>query len=260
MQMTSSRWPEAAVLALTLMAMGATRSEAQINTSLTDHDRAEIQALSVTYLRALLGCAAEEYADLFATPGGYFGSPVRGEVRDRASLMEMVRSYDRCDAPAPTAQAGPPPPAGLIEPAPEGARARIPYSANGGYYDDVYVRTPAGWRFKSRNVISDQEAALGFLAQDAIAIRHLAGDDHGHYENLYGAQNGAVNPRGIGVAGPDTRPFRTSGLRLTIQPDGTVTGLAYLRDNGGHYEDVYMRTPQGWRIKERTHIPAVGAR
>ena len=34
-----------------------------------------------------------------------------------------------------------------------------------------------------------------------------------------------------------------------------MTGLAYLRDNGGHYEDVYMKTAEGWRIKERKYVP-----
>src|SRR5438105_4522985 len=52
----------------------------------------------------------------------------------------------------------------LIEPAPEGARGKVyllvidiaqngkPTSINmGGHYEDVYVKTPAGWRIKSRN-------------------------------------------------------------------------------------------------------------
>lgn len=232
--------------------------------TLTDRDRAEIQALSVIYRRALLRCEAEVYADLFATPGGYFASPVRGEVREKSSLMEMVLSYDRCGSPATVVSAGPNGPTPLatptIEPAPEGARARIPYGAGGGYYDDVYVKTPKGWRFKSRAVVSDTELSLTFTAQDAIEIRQLAGDDHGHYENLYGDENQAISPRGIGVAGRDTRPFRTSGLRLTVQPDGTVKGLAYLRENGGHYEDVYVRTSQGWRITERQYVPPTGTR
>jgi hypothetical protein len=56
-------------LTVTMTVLGATRSSAQINTTLTEQDRAEIQALSTTYRRALFGCKAEEYADLFATPG-----------------------------------------------------------------------------------------------------------------------------------------------------------------------------------------------
>jgi hypothetical protein len=243
-------------LTLTVMALSLMRGDAQVNTSLTDKDRTEIQALSTTYRRALLGCAAEEYADLFATPGGYFGSSSRGEVRERHALMEMVLSYDRCHSAPASAAAGQPAatssPAPVIEPAPEGARARIIYSRGGGYYDDVYVKTPQGWRFKSRNVVSDEEAAAKLTTRDFIEIRQLAGDDHGHYENLYGDDK-KIGPRGL-TKGPDRRPFRTSGLRLTPVPGG-VRGTAYLRDNGGRYDDLYVKTPDGWRIKERVYVP-----
>src|SRR5688500_7177247 len=64
-----------AALTLTMAALASTSGQAQINTSLTDKDRAEIQALSVTYREALLTCRGAQYADLFATPGGYFASP-----------------------------------------------------------------------------------------------------------------------------------------------------------------------------------------
>ena len=241
---------------------GALRGGAQINTTLTEQDRAEIQALSVTYRRALFGCEADVYADLFATPGGYFGSSARGEVRERLALMEMVLSYDRCHTtPRPAAPEArtttptlPPP---VIEPAPEGAKARIINSRGGGYYDDVYVKTPKGWRFKSRNVVSDEEVAAGLTTRDFIEIRQLAGDDHGHYEDLYGAYDDKSHnaPRGINK-GPNL--FRNSGLRLTPTPEG-VRGLAYLRDNGGHYEDLYVKTADGWRIKQRIYVPAGGA-
>src|SRR5437667_5875139 len=144
----------------------------------------------------------------------------------------MVLSYDRCHTTTRTAPGEPrttlPPP--VIAPAPEGAKARIINSPGGGYYDDVYVKTPKGWRFKSRNVVSDSEAAAGLTTRDFIEIRELAGNDHGHYENLYGDEN-RVGPRGV-TTGPDR--FRTSGLRLAPGKDG-VRGLAYLRDNGGHY-------------------------
>jgi actinorhodin biosynthesis protein ActVIA len=251
--MIISRRQDWVALTLTMIVLSLMRGEAQVNASLTDQDRAEIQALSTTYRRALFGCKAEEYADLFATPGGYFGSSSRGEVRERQALMEMVLSYDRCH-PAPTtvppATTSFPPP--VIEPAPEGAKARIVNSSGGGYYDDVYVKTPNGWRFKSRNVISDAEFAAHLTTQDFIEIRQLAGDDHGHYENLYGDHD-KISPRGL-TPGPDHRPFRTSGLRLTPTPEG-VRGTAYLRNNGGRYDDLYLKTPDGWRIKERVYVP-----
>ena len=240
-----------AMIALSLMVVGA-----QVNASLTEKDRAEIQAMSVTYRRALFGCKAEEYADLFATPGGYFGSSSRGEVREREALMEMVLSYDRCHSAAAAAAEAPrattPLPTPVIQPAPEGAKARIINSRGGGYYDDVYVKTPKGWRFKSRNVVSDPEVAAKLTTQDFIEIRQLAGDDHGHYENLYGDHD-TNSPRSL-TAGADHRPFRTSGLRLTPTPEG-VRGTAYLRNNGGRYEDLYVKTPDGWRMKERVYFP-----
>jgi hypothetical protein len=249
--------------ALALTITSVTASGAEVGGTLTAKDRTDIQALWAAYTPALLGCKAEAYADLFATPGGYFGSGPRGEVRERQALMEMVLSYDRCHPNAPpsgepTAAAGrggrgASRPTPVIEWAPEGAKARIINSAGGGYYDDVYVKTPKGWRFKSRNVISDAELAAHLSTDDFVAIRQLAGDDHGHYENLYGPYGGPIGPRTT-AAGRDDRPFRTSGLKLTPTKDG-VAGIAYLRDNGGHYEDVYVKTPQGWRIKDRKYFP-----
>jgi hypothetical protein len=253
--MSTSRRQIRTALTLTMVALSLLRSEAQIK-PLTDQDRADIRALSTTYRRALLGCKAEEYADLFATPGGYFGSSSRGEVRERPQLMEMVLSYDRCHQTPVPPSSGPltPPTPPVIEAAPEGAKARIVNSAGGGYYDDVYVKTPSGWRFKSRNVVSDAELAAKLTTKDFIEIRQLAGDDHGHYENLYGDHD-HFGPRDV-TAGSDKRPFRTSGLRLTPAPEG-VRGVAYLRNNGGRYDDLYTKTPEGWRIKERVYTPPV---
>ena len=94
-------WP---TLTLAVTMLSTARSGAQVGTALTDQDRAEIRALSTAYGPALFGCKGEEYADLFATPGGYFGSSSRGEVSQRQALIEMVLSYDRCrTGPATTA-------------------------------------------------------------------------------------------------------------------------------------------------------------
>jgi hypothetical protein len=222
--------------------------------ALTNQDKAEIQALSVTYRNTLFACKGEAYADLFATPGGYFASAPRGEIRERQALIEMVVGYDRCKANAgPSAEAsptGPAPAPPVVEAAPEGARARIVNSRGGGYYDDVYVKTPTGWKFRSRTVVSDDELAAGLHTHDFIEIRALSGDDHGYYEDLYGQPNGEIKPRGLGKPG---ETFRTSGLRITVNTDG-VHGLAYLRNNGGHYEDEYVKTPEGWRIKDRKYF------
>jgi hypothetical protein len=255
-RMMINRWQMGTVLALAMIAASPTRSNADVNETVTEKDRAEIHALLAAYGPALIGCKPEAWASLFATPGGYFASGPRGEVRERQALMEMVLSYDRCDAPPAAADASgggrgnAPRPTPVIEPAPDGAKAKFRYGNGTGYYDDVYVKTPAGWKFKSRNVISDQEVAAHLTTRDFIELRQLAGDDHGHYENLYGDHDNPT-PRSGTV---DHQPFRTSGLRLLVSPEG-VRGLAYLRDNGGHYEDLYVKTPAGWRIKERKYFP-----
>jgi hypothetical protein len=181
-------------------------------------------------------------------------------------LIAFVRSEARCQAAAAAAAtAGRPEAAGasraaaaprpvaaaVIEPAPEGAKSIVKYSNAGGYYDDVYVRTPLGWRFKSRNVISDPEVAAGLSTQDFVQIRQLAGDDHGHYEDVYG-EKGKSTPLGM-TMGADHRPFRASGLTLALVPEG-LRGTAYIRNNGGHYEDLYVKTPEGWRIKSRVYV------
>ena len=78
--------------------------------------------------------------------------------------------------------------------------------------------------------------------QDVRAIRRLAGTDLGQFEDVY-------------VAGADgVKRFRASGVALGLSAEG-VTGRAYLKANGGHYEDVYVRTPEGgWRFKSRVHV------
>jgi hypothetical protein len=142
-----------------------------------------------------------------------------------------------------------------IEPSPGGAIGRE-YSAIidigengppgrialGGRYDDEYVKTPQGWRFKSRTVMTAQELAAGLTVQDVRAIRRLAGTHLGQFDDVY-------------VAGVDgVKRFRASGVAMGLSAEG-VTGRAFLKNNGGHYEDVYVRTPDGgWRFKSRVHV------
>ena len=89
------------------------------------------------------------------------------------------------------------------------------------------------------------EEELMILDPDSYALVNAIDD------LVEGSPNGDIKPRALSKAG---EPFRTSGLRLTLGKDGTVNGLAYLRNNGGHYEDIYIKTPQGWRIKERKYF------
>ena len=238
------------LLAVVVMVSGLVWSThpARAQRALTPGDRAEIQGLSARYARALGGCAAEDYADLFAPGTGYFASNIRGEVVGRDRLIALVRSERHCTAAAPAASssgaapAAPRPvPTVAIESSSKGVTGHADLG-NAGYYDDEYVRTPAGWRIKSRTVITRQERDANLTVQDVVAIRRLAGTDLGRFDDVY-------------VAGADgVKRFRTSGVALGLSAEG-VTGRAYLKNNGGHYEDVYVRTSDGeWRFKSRVHV------
>jgi len=238
------------LLAVVVMVSGLVWSThpARAQQALTPGDRAEIQGLSARYARALGGCAAEDYADLFAPGTGYFASNIRGEVVGRDRLIALVRSERHCAAAAPAASssgaapAAPRPvPTVAIESSSKGVTGHADLG-NAGYYDDEYVRTPAGWRIKSRTVITRQERDANLTVQDVVAIRRLAGTDLGRFDDVY-------------VAGADgVKRFRTSGVALGLSAEG-VTGRAYLKNNGGHYEDVYVRTSDGeWRFKSRVHV------
>jgi hypothetical protein len=214
--------------------------------TLTDKDRAEIQDLSAKYAKALGGCAAEDYADVFVPETGYFASNFRGEVVGRERLMALVRSERHCIAPSAQASATAAPrpvPTVVIDMSSAGPIGRADLGEKVGRYDDEYVKTPQGWRFKSRTVMTAQELAAGLTVQDVRAIRRLAGSDLGQFDDVY-------------VAGADgVKRFRASGVAMGLSAEG-VTGRAFLKNNGGHYEDVYVRTPEGgWRFKSRLHVP-----
>ena len=59
--------------------LAATCATAQAQ-SLTADDRAAIQELSASYMKALFGCKAEEFADLFVPDTGSFASGFRGRM------------------------------------------------------------------------------------------------------------------------------------------------------------------------------------
>jgi non-heme chloroperoxidase len=131
--------------------------------ALTEQDRAEIRELGARYARALGSCAAEDYAALFTPDATFTSDDFRGPthrkmygkaatLKGRDQLMELVRTEEFCLEGRPRNTGGnrAAPPV-QIEPSPEGARGTAPIGAD-GRYDDVYVKTPAGWRFKSRKV------------------------------------------------------------------------------------------------------------
>jgi actinorhodin biosynthesis protein ActVIA len=131
---------------------------------LTAADYVEIQQLVARYGYAVDTHADNgyAYADLFA-PDGVFG----GKTSGREQLAALARSTQ--------AQRGGPSYTRhfvtnvIIHPTPEGARGSQYLVAidvaedgkpstvvHGGRYDDVYVKTPQGWRFKTRQYIPSQ--------------------------------------------------------------------------------------------------------
>ena len=115
-----------------------------------------------------------------------------------------------------------------------------PAPVSSSVYEDALVKTAQGWRFKTRNVITRQEQAAGFTAKDFIALRQLAGSEQGKFDDVYRET-------------PVGRRLRSAGLVIAVAADG-ATGRAYLRNDGGHYDDIYARSSGGWRFQSRTYV------
>lgn len=223
-----------------LLALGSVVSLVAQGT-LTPQDRAEIQELSANYARTLGTCAAEEYADLFVPETGYFASNIRGEVVGRERLIALVRSERHCIGAASAANAAPRAvPTAVIEMSSKGPVGRADLGEKVGRYDDEYVKTPKGWRFAARTVITPAEKAAGLDAKAMLAIRRLA--------------SGPQDADDFWAAGQDgVKRFRSSGVVIGVSA-GAVTGRVYQKD-GGYYDDVYEKTGQGnWRFKSRVYV------
>ena len=218
---------------------------AQSAAPLSTEDRTAIQALVSGYARTLGACAAEEYADLFAPDTGYFASGFRGMVVGRERLIALVRSERHCIAAAGTTPAARPGgasgPTVAIDATAAGVRG-VADLGTAGQYQDEYVKTPKGWRFKARTVLIPAEKMAGLDAGEMLAIQRVAaaGTELGDY--YVADQNGV-------------KRLRTSGVAISVS-NGVVTGHAYLKD-GGYYDDVYEKTAPGqWRIKSRMKVAA----
>jgi hypothetical protein len=218
---------------------------AQAPKGLTPEDASAIQALVSSYAQALATCDAEGYADLFAPETGYFASGFRGQIVGRERLIALVQSERHCIAPADNASRGSGRPGGA-----EGPKVALEVTSTGvrgvadlgraGEYEDEYVKTPKGWRFASRAVLTPAEKAAGLDAEEMLAIQRLGGSELG--DHYVADQNGV-------------KRLMTSGVAISVE-GGTIKGRAYLKD-GGYDEDVYERSGPGqWRIKSRTHVPA----
>jgi hypothetical protein len=226
------------VVAMVLFASVPSAS-AQAPRAVTDHDKTEIQALVTRYATALGTCAAEEFADLFAPTSGYFASGFRGQVVGRDRLIALVRSERHCIAAPATPPAARPGPTVVVNTTASGVFGVADLGA-AGRYEDEYVKTPRGWRFATRHVLTPGEMKAGLTARDMIEIATLAGaSDFGD----------------ILAAGPDgVKRLRSSGVAIGVSPNG-ITGRALLKDGSGYYDDVYANTPEGrWRFVSRTFV------
>ncbi len=218
---------------------------AQAQVSVTAGDRDEIQSLAAQYSKALGSCDAKAFADLFESESGFFASGFRGKVEGRERLVALVESERHCLAANPDGSRGRPGapnvPTVSLEANSAGFFGLIDLGA-AGQYQDEYVRTPAGWRFASRTVVTPAKRAAGLDAQQMAVIRELSADlpASDHYES---------------PATTAAERFHSSGVVIRVE-SGTVGGRVYL-DDGGYYDDVYERTAAGeWRIRSRELIPA----
>ena len=147
-----------------LVAVQAQQRSAKVQ-ALTALDYAQIQQLVARYSYALDTGADNgyAYADLFASDGGF------GRVIGRDQLAATARPGGGHYPRGPkfvfhyTSNH-------VIEPSPEGATGKVyvveidagergktaSVIEDGGHYEDAYVKTPLGWRFKSRTFIKTE--------------------------------------------------------------------------------------------------------
>jgi len=145
---------------------------------LTPADYIEIQQLAVRASYAIDSGAGDGamFADLFAPDGAFISARGRIEGRDRLAALGRGRSpmYPRRFITN-----------HVIDPAPGGARGKVyvievdlpsegdklggQLTAIGGRYDDVYVKTAAGWRFKSRAFVPSKMEVPGASSAAAPA-------------------------------------------------------------------------------------------
>jgi len=223
-----------------VLAAQGERGQSGTPTTLTEQDRAEIQKLTSGYAEFIGTCKPEGYAGLFESPRGYFESLARGRVWGRESLISLVKSEPACAPDAKNLRARTPPPA-VISITERGVVGRVDLGAT-GHYEDRYVKTKDGWRFRSRNFVPKKAEDVNWTAQDFDDIRALAGDV-GNYEDVF------IQTPNRGTV------YRQGGMTMDPVSPTDATGIVHLRDDPGRYEDVYVKGPAGWRFTSRTYVP-----
>ena len=175
--MTPRRTTLAVLATAAMMLAVPLAAGAQGKASLTPQDYIDIQQLVAKYAYAIDECTNKgyDYADLY-TPDGSFGTSRNGKPGTRWVGRERLADAARGGMP----DCKDVPWAGIvhmlvnhvIEPAPDGATGKVYLIAIGidgepgkveaqGRYDDVYVKTAQGWRFKSRtHVLAPNQAEV----------------------------------------------------------------------------------------------------
>jgi hypothetical protein len=174
----------AAVLAASVLVPAAVRAQDRNAKTakpveLTALDYIQIQQLVAKYAQYIDTCSNNgyDYADLFAEDG-FFAPFQNGEIGRKAQGREALA---RVSGGGPDGCTG----AGwirqgvhhmyvnhIINPSPEGATGQVNMLMIGlggdknkiehdGYYEDTYVKTPQGWRFKSRIHHATYDAGQG---------------------------------------------------------------------------------------------------
>lgn len=157
----------AALTVATVLALPAL-SLAQKPMELTALDYFQIQQLIAKYARAIDTCSNNgyDYADLY-TPDGIFLPIVNGKaipgIQGREKLAEVSGGGSKGCKNVPWIEQGVHHiyVNHIITPTPEGAAGTVDFMMiglggdpnkieNDGYYDDIYVKTTQGWRFKQR--------------------------------------------------------------------------------------------------------------
>ena len=274
-------------------------------TKLTPQDLAEIMQLSAKYATAVGTCAGEDYASLFTGDGYYssseFTSPKHralfgtngGQAIGHDRLVALVMTEPYCMDPNGKRGARKPP-AVVIKATAGGARGTALFP-DGGRYEDVYVKTPAGWRFKSRTHIRAGQTAfeappMVLTAKDEAEIRDLSAryaralglcraDDYaavftsdGFYSSseFTGAKHREMyGPNGGKIPRTDMNRFvmsepqcmndapktpRNPPTQIVIKPSSGGATASIPLPNGDRYEDIYVKTADGWRIRSREHV------
>ena len=143
---------------------------------------------------------------------------------------------------------------------------------------------PAGWALRAQTSKPATLTAADYLEiQQLVARYSYAVDMHGGDGSAYAAlytPDGTFGTQAKGTAqlaelaaktnkersGPAFARHFVTNVMIKPSPEG-ATGRSYLVAldisevrkpttilHGGHYDDVYVKTSQGWRIKSRTYV------